>query len=62
MTIKPIIFQPFVSGTKAVKAKLCGKFESRRAGEWGTPAVWNHNLTVDKFDILGEIQSVKLID
>lgn len=44
--------------TKYVNAKLCGLFMTQRAGEYGTPAVWNHQLNVSKFETLTYPQPV----
>lgn len=43
-----------LSGERAVVVNICGYFESRRDGEFGYPAVWNHQLTVDSFKTEGE--------
>ena len=53
-TGKDIIFSTTSSSSKYVWAKLCGSFESHRAGEFGNPSVWNHQLTVEKFETFGE--------
>ena len=37
-----------------VEAKLCGYLESQRTGEFGLPPVWNHQITVEKFETFGE--------
>ena len=39
---------------RITEATLCGSFESQRAGEFGNPSVWNHQLTVDKFQTHGD--------
>ena len=49
-----IIFPSSVYPNKKVTAKICGHFESHRAGEFGNPSVWNHQLTVEKFETYGE--------
>lgn len=51
---KDIIFSASASSAKYVWAKLCGKFQSQRGGEFGSPSVWNHQLTVEKFETFGE--------
>ena len=51
---KEIIFTTPAVSSKYVWAKLCGKFQSQRGGEFGSPSVWNHQLTVDKFETFGE--------
>lgn len=51
---KDIIFTVSASSSKYVWAKLCGEFKSGRGGEYGTPSVWNHQLTVEKFETFGE--------
>ena len=38
----------------AVITTICGYFESRRGGEFGSPPVWNHQLTVDSFKTEGD--------
>lgn len=43
-----------VGQTRSVEAKVCGKFESRRGGEFGNPSVWNHQITVEEFETFGE--------
>ena len=53
-TGKEIIVTTFAPSAKYVWAKLCGEFQSGRGGEYGTPSVWNHLLTVDKFETFGE--------
>ena len=53
-TGRDIIFSTTSSSSKYVWAKLCGSFESHRAGEFGHPSVWNHQLTVEKFETFGE--------
>ena len=53
-TGKDIIFSTTSSSSKYVWAKLCGSLESHRAGEFGQPSVWNHQLTVEKFETFGE--------
>lgn len=40
-----------------IEAELCGYFESGRAGEFGNPSVWNHQITVEKFQTFGDPQS-----
>jgi hypothetical protein len=55
-TEKPIILQSQYAPEKSVQAKICGFFESRRAGEFGNPPVWNHQLTVEKFETFGQPQ------
>jgi len=39
---------------KGTIATLCGLFESQRAGEFGEPPLWNHQLTVENFRTFGE--------
>ena len=51
---KDIIFTASAASSKYVWAKLCGSFESHRGGEFGRPSVWNHQLTVEKFETFGE--------
>ena len=51
---KDIIFTYSAASSKYVWAKLCGSFESHRGGEFGHPSVWNHQLTVEKFETFGE--------
>ena len=36
-----------------VEAELCGYFESRRDGQFGDPAVWQHQITVDSYKTFG---------
>lgn len=44
-----------ISGkNRYVVASICGYFESHRTGEFGSPAVWNHQLTVEEFKTLGD--------
>ena len=51
---KDIIFTTPAAPAKYVWAMLCGKFQSHRGGEFGEPSVWNHQLTVEKFETFGE--------
>ena len=51
---KDIIFTGSAASSKYVWARLCGSFESHRGGEFGQPSVWNHQLTVEKFQTFGE--------
>ena len=51
---KDIIFTTPAAPAKYVWAMLCGKFQSHRGGEFGEPSVWNHQLTVKKFETFGE--------
>ena len=51
---KDIIFTASATSSKYIWAKLCGSFESHRGGEFGHPSVWNHQLTVEKFETFGE--------
>lgn len=51
---KDIIFTTPAASAKYVWAKLCGSFQSHRGGEFGSPSVWNHQLTVEKFETFGE--------
>lgn len=53
-TEKEIILQSSYAPEKSVQAKICGLFESRRAGEFGNPPVWNHQITVEKFETFGQ--------
>lgn len=48
------IIPGIASEEKSVIATICGYFESRRNGEFGYPAVWNHQLTVDSLKTEGE--------
>ncbi|MBI2327700.1 hypothetical protein HYU92_05280 [Candidatus Curtissbacteria bacterium] len=41
--------------SKAVVTTICGNFASSRAGEYGIPPVWNHQLTVESFKTEGEL-------
>lgn len=45
--------------TKYVEAQICGKFQSMRGGEFGTPAVWNHQITVDSYKTFSDPQLLK---
>jgi hypothetical protein len=54
LTGKDIIFIYSAATSKYVWARLCGSFESHRGGEFGNPSVWNHQLTVKKFETFGE--------
>lgn len=49
-----IIFTTSAASSKYVWARLCGSFLSHRGGEFGRPSVWNHQLTVEKFETFGE--------
>ena len=51
---KEIIFTYYAAPSKYVWARLCGSFQSQRGGEFGEPSVWNHQLTVEKFETFGE--------
>ena len=51
---KDIIFTYSAASSKYVWARLCGSFQSERGGEFGEPSVWNHQLTVEKFETFGE--------
>lgn len=51
---RDIILTSDRSITKEIDAKLCGKYNFRRAGEWGNPPVWNHLLEVDTFETYTE--------
>ena len=42
---------------RSVKTKVCGKFESHRGGEFGDPPVWNHQITVESFEVKGDSNS-----
>ena len=53
-----IILQSPYAPDKSVQARICGFFESQRAGEFGNPPVWNHQLTVEKFETFGQPQSL----
>jgi hypothetical protein len=55
-TEKEIILQSPYAPEKSVQAKICGFFQSSRGGEFGNPPVWNHQLTVEKFEILDQPQ------
>lgn len=43
--------------TRSVQTKVCGKFESRRGGEFGNPPVWNHQITVESFEAVDSSSS-----
>lgn len=60
-TGKDIIFSTTSSSSKYVWARLCGSFESHRGSEFGTPSVWNHQLTVEKFQTFGEEKRLEKI-
>ncbi len=38
--------------TRSEKTRVCGKFASQRGGEFGNPPVWNHQITVENFEIV----------
>lgn len=40
--------------SRMVLATICGRFESKRAGEFGDPPVFNHQITVEKSEIHGD--------
>jgi len=55
-TEREIILQSPYAPEKSVQAKICGFFQSSRGGEFGNPPVWNHQLTVEKFETLDQPQ------
>ncbi len=46
------IFNTSNTVTKAVMARVCGYFETKRDGEFGNPPVWKHQLTIYEFLML----------
>lgn len=50
---KDLIIDASGSQNRAVEAKVCGYFESHRGGSFGEPSIWNHQLTVKTFNMLG---------
>lgn len=54
-TEKEIIIKVPGISDRYIDAKICGFFETTRAGEFGIPSVWNHQLTVEKFQTYGEL-------
>lgn len=49
---KKFFYEEAGNQTRSVKAKVCGKFESHRGGEFGNPPVWNHQITVESFELM----------
>lgn len=47
------------SDNRYVRAVICGFFESKRAGEFGDPPVWNHQITVSSYETLGDTQRLE---
>lgn len=41
---------------KGASLKLCGKFESGRGSGFGQPSIWNHQITVQDFELLGKTE------
>lgn len=39
------------AGQTWIEAEICGIFESRRDGQFGDPAVWQHQITVDSYKL-----------
>ncbi len=40
---------------RIIEATVCGYFASQRAGEFGDPPVWNHQITLEKFQTHGDV-------
>lgn len=47
------IFNTSNTVTKAVMARVCGNFVTKRDGEFGNPPFWRHQLTINEFSALG---------
>ncbi|OGD84823.1 hypothetical protein A2165_04640 [Candidatus Curtissbacteria bacterium RBG_13_40_7] len=58
-TEKDIILQSPYAPKKSVQAQICGLFQSSRAGSFGEPPVWNHQITVEKFKTFGVPQIIQ---
>lgn len=52
-TGRSFIFNTSNLVTKAVMARVCGSFQSKRDGEFGNPPFWRHQLTINEFSGLG---------
>ena len=45
-------FDTYIKNGYAAKVAVCGEFESGRGLSFGNPAVYNHQITVDEYELL----------
>ena len=49
-------FVDALGDNKAAGARVCGKFESGRGMGFGQPSIWNQQISVQSFEITGEVK------